>query len=133
MLSGRCNVSECRKKKQMWKKAKKMSSYPFNQPQTLPGTEGGSRHAQWGPCPQGTSTLAGVTWGHLRSGAALGLEACSYLEISTVPLLLILSLRGRRWKCCEEFLPLELLWVFNAPGMAGGLQPWVQGIFYLTG
>lgn len=72
----------------------------LNQPHILWGAKEGSRYAT--QIVQSRKFRSG--WGHLRSGAALGLEAHSYLEISKVPLLLILFEGVWRWKCCEEDL-----------------------------
>lgn len=87
----------------------------LNQPQMLWGTKEGSRYA--------TQVVLfrkfHSDWGHLRSGAALGLEACSYLEISKVLLLLILFEGVWRWKCCEEDLPWVLLGILYISGVAG--------------
>lgn len=80
----------------------------LNQLQILWGTKEGSRYATQVVLLRKFHS----DWGHLRSGAALGLEARSYLEISKVPLLLILFEGVWRWKCCEEDSFLGYCWGF---------------------
>lgn len=92
-LTGRCNISKCQKRK--WKQETPpkdgfLSTYSTNHKYC----EAVSRYAtQIVPAGEFHSG-----WGHWRSGAALGLEARSYIEISKVPLLLNLFERVWRWK-----------------------------------
>lgn len=97
----------------------------LNQTQILWGTKAGSSYATQIVLLRKFHS----GWGYLRSGAALGLEVRSYLEISKVPLLLILFEGVWRWKCCEEDLPWVPLGVLYVSGVAV-LQPCDQGIIF---
>lgn len=97
----------------------------LNQPQILWGTKAGSSYATQVVLLRKFHS----GWGYLRSGAALGLEARSYLEISKVPLLLILFEGVWRWKCCEEDLPWVPLGILYVSSVAV-LQPCDQGIIF---
>lgn len=115
-------------KKQTNKKTKQKESlliHLLNQTQILWGNKAGSSYATQIVLLRKLHS----GWGYLRSGAALGLEVRSYLEISKVPLLLILFEGVWRWKCCEKDLPWVPLGILYVSGVAV-LQPCDQGIIF---